>query len=327
MARFREVIQPVTRKRHKTRTKPQAVLACVVFVLAAVLLIPTRAGAEVARPTIVESVWATGQVEVYYTGVTPGHKVMFFGTTYRTAGVFDKMAEWIDDGSGQHTVKFLENGQTVWFYILVQDPATGDISYQSNETRVTPPITAYVINWPEMKSDLGSLNDALKDAVKGIGDQISNAITTANNDMKNFIQVTVTPSTPAMDDVAAAVDELKNAIGAGSAAQTGTGLKSGFENIGNSGKPPIAHDDGQGTFTGGSSPGTLPPLIGTSNEATWCFQYTVDMSGNPVKACLFTNEQMEKLKWWKVIYDVISVVPWILFAVWVVQRFTPQFKV
>jgi hypothetical protein len=279
--------------------------------------------AAVSTPQITESTWRTGEIQVCYTGVDPGVTLMMFAATHDTPGVYGKVDEWITPaGEGCHISKYFENGQTVWFYLLASN--NGDLSEQSVVTRQTPPITAYIINWDDMLFDLNSMTDSLKKTIDDGNDKIIDA-------MKDVS----TPSDAKMQEVADAVEEVKNAIGGGSAKNVGDQLQGSFNNIGATGKPPISNDDGIGTFTGGADPSSGSPtnmiqppnLSGTKNEATICFNLTKKMDGTPYEACIFTNEQMDKLKWWAVVYKAMELLPWLMMAVYLVQRFTPQFKV
>lgn len=328
MAGFRKVIRLSSRKETHASTKRRSlVLACVLFVI--VGLLPMRVGAAVDKPIVLETEWRTGEIHVSYTGVPAGYVVGFYGATHETPDDYRQLDLWVEDGTGSHTVKFLENGQTVWFYLVAIHPITGETSPTSNAFRQTPPLTAYIINWPDMFADMTGMNQAIIDAINGANQSLKDHIAAENQALKDFAQSLVTPSQSSMDNMKSAVDNLKNAVGVGAAETAAGQLTAGFNDIANNGLPKIVQDDGIGTYTGGSTPGQLPPLVGTANEATWCITYGVNaFNGNePLKACLFTDEQMEKMKWWSVVYDAISVVPWILLGVWVVQRFTPQFKV
>lgn len=316
MAGIIQVIRNVSKWRWASTYRKVVGLSAILVLLC--VGVSSAAWATPDTPIITGSDWQTGSIQVNYSNVVQGDIVKFYGATYKDPNNFIVLESWVDDGSGTHTVKWLENGQTVWFYLTVVDAAVTSESAPSNQVRQTPPITAYIINWPEMFGDMQGLFDSLEQTIRD-----------GNEGLKDFAKSLVTPSQPAMDGVKQAVEDLKSSIGATAAEDAADKLKTGLDGISNNGSPKIVTDDGVGTFTGGATPDSLPPLIGTANESTWCvvLAYNPFQGNAPIQACLFNDETMEKLKWWSVVYDVISVIPWILLGVWVVQRFTPQFKV
>lgn len=280
-------------------------VACIFFVAAASLI---GAATADAAPVLGPSEWRTGELEVCYTNATPGALIKLYVATDKSDGAYTVRDVWIADNSaGCYITKYFENGQTVWHYIT--ETVNGVESEPSNEGRQTPPITAYIINWPEMLQD------------------IIDAINAANDRLIQALNALFTPSQGAMDNVKDAVDDLKNSVGAGAAEGAGGGLQSGFDDVKTGLKPPVVTDDGNGTWTGGAHPDELPPLQGTMNELSWCVTITKDMQGRDFKACLFTQEQLEKMKWWDVVRKAIGFTIYITFGVWLVTRFTPQFKV
>lgn len=266
-----------------------------------------------------ETDWRTGEIEIKYTGATPGNLIVVYGKTYREAesAAFTPMDSFVvQSESGSHITSYLENGQSIWYYIASYDPISNEQTGLSNRLKQTPPITAYIINWPDMLADLDSM--------------INNAITKA-----------VTPSDDAINKLNDAIDKLKDATGAGSAASTAGSIQDAI-NQGQQGmSPPIVNDDGNGTYSGGSTGPKLPgqpatgdsgleypnPDSGTDTEMTMRIPYGVDMQGKLLYVKLFTAEQMEKMKWMDVIRKLCGAAIWIMFAIWLVQRFTPQLKV
>jgi hypothetical protein len=247
-----------------------------------------------AQPTLLETDWQTGQIEVCYTGVPVGNTVVLYTSDYKNPYMTVR-DNWEHDGSSCRMISYFENGQTVFHYIVSVN-ALGEESIPSLTVKQTPPLTVYVINWPDMLKDLEKLlNDV-------------------NQKLMDHMDGLATPSQAAMDNMKDAVDKLKDATGASEAGKIGDSLKAG-------------KDDGNGTFTGGSKPEELPPLVGTANEMTICFHLTKDMRGEWFDVCIFNNEQLEKMKWWDNIRKIIGGIPFIMFGVWIVTRFTPQFKV
>jgi hypothetical protein len=274
---------------------------------------------EASAPTpslrLLQTDWRTGELEISYENAIQGYTIEVYAATHESDGNYQKIDSFTAAGeSGSHITSFLENGQSIWYYIALIGPDGSRIS-RSNTQKQTPPITAFVINWPDMLKDLDAMiNNALINALK--------------------------PSQQAQDDLKDAVDGLKDAIGGNSANNAGKGIQDAIDNGQNGMRPPIVKDDGNGTYTGGNTGGKLPqdtansgginypnPNSGTPTEMTVCLPYGVDMQGNLLKACIFTAEQMEKMKWLDVIRKLCGATIWIMFAIYLVQRFTPQLKV
>lgn len=302
--------------RGKCQTMGRRVFAALFVFLLSVSIVPITQAAAPA-PRLLETDWRTGEIEVKYTGATQGYMMVLYAATHESEGSFEPIDSWTVRASDEsHITSYLENGQSIWFFVRMVNPADTSEYVTSNRLKQTPPITAFIINWPDMLKDLDKmLNDAIEKAM--------------------------TPSQDAQDKLKDALDKMKDAIGGGSASNAGNQMQDAI-NKGQGGmSPPIVKDDGNGTYTGGSDGGKLPqtpttndsglsypdPASGTPTEMTVCLPYGVDMKGNLLKACIFTKEQMEKMKWWDVVRTLAGVTVWIAFAVWLVQRFTPQLKV
>jgi len=254
-----------------------------------------------------------------------------YTATYSKDGAYTAHDSWmVESSSGSYITQFLENGQTVWYYVKLYDPVADEWSPSSNIQKQTPPITAYIINWPDMLKDL------------------ADAIAESDQRMQDFIEDMATPSDDAIDDLKNAIDELKNAVGAGQASGTGTGLVNGLNNA-QGGMRPGLTDDGNGTFTGGSTGGQLPstsqpggaggnngpggmnlnapnPDSGTDGEMTFRIPYGVGLDGKLLYVKIFTQEQMEKLKWMGLLRTIFAAIIYIIFGVWLVSRFSPTLK-
>lgn len=281
-----------------------------------------------AAPKLLEADWRTGEINVCYSGVTPGNVVYVYAAKWDKPFDYVPVDFWVSEvAEGCHVTKFFENGQSVWYYIKQMDDDL-QFSPASNSYKQTPPITAYIINWPDMMSDLMNgmkdLNDALIESLENLAK----------------------PSDSAMNDLKDAIDGLKNAVGAGQVGQIGGGLNNGLDGIKNGLNPPAVVDDGNGTYTGGNTGGQLPskpitgapigggdgleyndPNSGTSNDLTFSLPYGVDMQGNLLYVKILTNEQLEKMKWLAVVRTLAEATLYILFAFWLVTRFSPQMKV
>ncbi|MNW44040.1 hypothetical protein D3C74_212560 [compost metagenome] len=272
--------------------------------------------ADPPRLYLNETDWRTGEIMIDYSGAIIGYTIKVHGATFETDGSYKLLDSFTAvTANGRHVTSYLENGQSVWFYITLHDQAGNQIS-KSNVLKQTPPITAFIINWPDMLKDLDKmLNDAVEKAM--------------------------TPSQDAQDKLKNALDGLKNAVGGGAANNAGNQLQNAI-NAGQGGmKDPAVKDDGNGTFTGGNTGGKLPsdnktgdsglnypdPDSGTSTEMTIRIPYMADMQGNLVYVKLFTKEQMEKMKWWDLARNLAGATIWVMFGIWLVQRFTPQLKV
>lgn len=300
------------------RFKWRVLTALSIFFILTLIRVQTPVAAA-APLLLLETDWRTGEIEIKYTGATPGQMIIVYGKTFRDSedSAFKPLDSFFATSEeGRHIVSYLENGQSIWYYIASYDPITNKQTGLSNRLKQTPPITAYIINWPDMLRDLDSM--------------INNAITKA-----------ITPSDDAINNLKDALDGLKDATGAGSASNAGSAIQDAI-NQGQQGmSPPLVKDDGNGTYTGGSTGGKLPggttsngsglqfpnPDSGTDNEMTIRFPYGIDMQGNLLYVKIFTDEQMEKMKWWAVMRALIGATAWVIFAIWLVQRFTPQLKV
>lgn len=264
---------------------------------------------------LLETEWRTGELEISYENAIQGYTMVVFAATHESEGAFQEIDRFTASGSeGRHITSYLENGQSIWYYVMMISPEGEQV--RSNRLKQTPPITAFIINWPDMLKDLDQMiNNALENVMK--------------------------PSDQAINDLNNAINNLANAVGAGSANNAGNAMQDAI-NQGQSGmKNPIVNDDGNGTFTGGSTGGNLPqdnttgdsglkypdPASGTPTELTVCLPYGVDMQGNLLKACIFTKEQMEKMKWLDTLRTLCGATIWVMFAIWLIQRFTPQLKV
>lgn len=270
-----------------------------------------------------EADWRTGEIEINYKGATQGYTIMVYAATYDSQGAYDLIDAFTATADeGKHIVQFRNNGQTIWYYAREVNPATGEQGVRTNIQKQTPPITAYIINWPDMLRDLDkSINDALEKAMK--------------------------PSPGAVNDLKDAADKLKDSIGGGQAANAGDAIKDAI-NEGQSGMRDPMKDDGRGTFSGGDTGGQLPnkpttgpslpggsggpglqypnPDSGTAIEMTIRIPYGMDMQGNLMYIQLFTQEQMDKMKWLGLARTLMVATIWLIFGFWLVQRFSPQLK-
>lgn len=304
-----------------------------VYVLLALLILsPFVSSVVKAAPgsvTLLQTDWRTGEVAISWSGGTPGTTMMLYAATYDNHGSYELRDAWIVEAAeGVHVTQFVQNGQTIWYYVKQYDPVTDTWGSASNTIRQTPPITAYIINWPDMLQDL------------------ANAIKDANDDLKDHLDKLATPSDDAIDDLKDAIDELKNAVGAGQAQAAGNNLGNAINNLQPGMSAPMPND-GVGTFTGGHGGPSLPsgtkpvtnpnggdgltlnapdPDSGTDIEQTMRLPYGVDMQGNLLYVKLFTAEQMDKLKWMALVRDLAAALVYILFGVWIVVRFAPSLK-
>lgn len=298
----------------------------IAFLAFAILVLPGRMMAAPSAPVLVDAQWRTGEIEVSWTGAQPGTTMFLYTTTHKDAGEFTLHDVWpVYTSIGSYITKYIENGQTVWYYVRLYDPDTQEWSPPSNTYKITPPITAFIINWPEMFAD------------------ITATIMDANQQLKDHLDGLFTPSDQAMSDLVGALNNLKNALGAGSASNAGGQLQSGLNGLQPGMHPPIGVDDGDGTFTGGKTGGNMPftpgnnsggglnlqgpnPDSGTSNELTIRIPYGVDMQGNLLYVKILTDEQLEKMKWLNLARNIAGSIIFIMFAFWLVYRFSPQLK-
>lgn len=331
MAIVRQVINGVRRMTGSLR-RLTSIALLVIFLLTVVSIISNNfAFANPSAPTVLESDWRTGELEVKWCGVTPGNAITVYTAKWDSANVYSATDVWTaDTACGSHIVQAFENGQTIFYYIVQIDSGDGTISPPSNSFKQTPPITAYIINWPELIASLPppvdntSLLEQIKDAINSLGDKIDSL----NNDLSNKIDSAFTPSDAAKTELQNAITDVKNSIGVGQVETIGNDLKTAIDG-GHSGMAtPVNNDDGTHTFTGGATPDELLALdSGTDTPITFRIPLTQDMNHNPVYVKIFTAEQMEKLQWLTVLRKVATYTIWIIFAFWVITRFTPAFKV
>lgn len=294
--------------------------------LLALPFLPSKASAAIPHPILLETDWRTGEIMVSWTNATPGTTMMMYAATHENHGAYEFRDAWVvHSETGSYVTQFLENGQTVWYYVRLYDPVTQEWSDQSNELKQTPPETVFVINWPDMFNDL------------------KNAMQAMNDDMKRYFDKLFTPSDQAINDLKDAVDGIKNAVGAGDATNAGNQLVNGLNNMQGGMSPPVVRDDGNGTYTGGSTGGQLPstpgnvdgngmhlvapdPDSGTDTEMTMRIPIGIHPDGSLYYIKLFTKEQMEKMKWFGLIRELAGITIFIIFGIWLTARFAPQLK-
>ncbi|MCL6456518.1 MAG: hypothetical protein K6T85_00785 [Gorillibacterium sp.] len=293
---------------------PSAALAILLLTL---IVMPSLTYAAVPTPHLEVSSWRTGEIDVTFSDVVPGNMITLYITTYDKHGSFDAHDVWIADVSeGYHISKYFENGQSVWFYITQYNPVTGETSSASNTLVSTPPITAYIINWPEMFSDFKSLFDGLSDVIRS-----------TNQSMQDALEGLATPSEGAMDDLADAVNDLKDSLGAGSANQAGTDLQGAIDNSQSGMQAPAVVDDGEHTWTGGKTGTDLPSVEGgTATALTMKIPLHLNPDGSFHYYYFFTQEQLDKFMWLGLLRKIAVAVMWISLAIWLVVRFTPALK-
>lgn len=272
-------------------------LALILFIL------PSGAGAVPLAPINVTSEWTTGGFNVNYSGVEIGALVkVYYRYDYNKEEMpFEVVNTFVAiTSNGTFKVQGLPNGTT--YYWAITQTVEGVESEKSNIFSGTPPFTTFIINWPEILIDI---NDAIVNALEGV----------------------FSPSNAAIDNLTASIDSLKDALGVNAVTGAGNQLVTGFDNAKNNLKSPVVTDDGIGTFTGGGSPNDLPDLNGTMNDLSWKVPITKLPNGEFFYVTLFSDEQLEKLKWWAVVKDLVGITIFITFGFWVVVRFTPAFKV
>lgn len=299
----------------------------------AFFILTSSVSAAPAAPVLGQTDWRTGEIETCWSGVTPNNTIILYAKTYSNPS-YHAVDSWTaPTESGCYISKPFENGQTVWHYIVQVDPNTGEVSPSSNEGKQTPPITAYIINWPDMFNDLkGALQDMF-------------------NNLNNHLDQLFTPSQPAIDGLKNAVNNLQDKIGAGQAISTGTDIQNSINNVQNNLYPPGIQDDGTSTFTGGPGGAKLPqgnisltppngsggtgPVgtlsapncdDGTDTPLTVEFPIGMKPDGTLLKCKIATQEQFDKYPWLRLVRDCASAALWILFGIWLVQRFAPSFK-
>lgn len=260
-------------------------------------------------PQLLETDWRTGELEIKWSGVIPGNTIVLYVATHDQPS-YHVYASWTaDTATGSHVVQYLENGQTIWHYIVQTDAVTGLTSPPSAYGRQTPPITAFVINWPDMLRDL------------------ANAIAEANQSMQDHLDGLFTPSDAAMADLQDALNGLKQASGFGAAETAGGGLRDALDSSQAGMHPPAVIDDGVHTWTGGPTGGDLPDVEGgTATALTMRIPLFANPDGSLHYFTFFTEEQLSKFMWLAVLRKIVIAMMWIAFTIWLVVRFTPALK-
>lgn len=271
-------------------------------------------------PSLGETDWRTGEIDICWSGVTPGNTIILYTKRWDQPS-FVAHSSWVAETViGCRVVGDFQNSQSIWHYIVQVDEA-GEESEPSTIEKQTPPITAYIVNWPSMLEDLLA------------------AMREMNESLKAHLDKLMTPSESSMEGLLDAVNNLKNALGVGSVDRAGNQMVNELDDVIRGLKPPVVEDDGDGTFTGGKTGGELPfnktphgdligpdPDSGTDTELTIRIPYTVDMQGNLLYMKLFTEEQLEKMKWLGLMRTLAVAVIYIFFGIWLVSRFAPQLK-
>ncbi|MGO0063937.1 hypothetical protein ACTID9_28715 (plasmid) [Brevibacillus fluminis] len=269
----------------------------------AVLLVPSLSfAATVKPPVLVEADWITGGFIVKYDQAIPGATLrLYLSTDYKTYSV---IRTWTADAtSGITEINGLDNGDTIYYYVTQE--LDGVESARSNIQKQTPPYTVFVINWPDMLNDL-------------------------QNMMQNFF----TPSQAAIDGLKDALNNLADKMGAGAAGAAGSQIGGAIGDAASNMPPPIVPSPGSNPYGGGDTGGQLPNkgadigkgklpdlMSGTDTDLTFVVPIT---QGVTVK--LFTKEQMEKFGWIAIIRIVVNAIIWIMFGLYLINRFTPHLK-
>lgn len=267
------------------------------------LLLPMQAAAAYVNPPDLDGAdWMTGGFIYKYDFVKPGATVkLHLSTDSKNYSVVDSFVA--DAEKGVRQIDGLDNGDTVYFYLTQE--LDGVESAPSNKLRQTPPYTVYVINWPEMLTDI-------------------------ENMMENFF----TPSQAAADNLKDALDNLSDKMGGGASGQAGSQLGGGFGDAAQNMPPPIVPNPGSNPYGGGQTGGQLPNgggdiKTGTPPDLTGGtdtdLSFTIPITQG-VEVKLFTKEQLEKFGWIAIIRTLINAVIWIMFGMYLVNRFTPQLK-
>lgn len=342
MVIVREVITLMKEGGSKQRKLLFAMLLFSFFI--GVIINPYKAFATPSAPELLETDWRTGELMVSWDNVTIGNAIILYTMDYTHPNVYTAFDSWTATSTtGFHIVRPFENGQTVFYYIVQVDSNDGTISPHSNEVKQTPPFTAYIINWDDFFAHypvpetppapidntplLQDIKDALgqvKDAIDGVGQGISDM----NDNLTDKIDSIMKPSQSAIDGLNAAIEDAKNAVGAGQTAAIGADLANAIAG-GQAGMvTPVNNDDGVHTFTGGANPSAQLPLdSGTDTPLTFRIPLTYDMNHQTIYMKIFTAEQLEKLQWLTLLRKAGTYTIWIIFCFWVVTRFTPAFKV
>ncbi len=298
------------------------------MVLGAILLIlpffnSHFAYASTLTPVLLSSDRQTGELTVCYENVPIGKTVYLYERKYSESNIINSRT-WVHDGSSCKTFSPYENGQTVFYYIRYLD---GTLSPPSNTLKQTPPITSIITNFDELTAILRTYVD-----------EIIAAITALNDNLTSFFESMVYPSDSSLEDLTVAITDLKNALGINEIITKNVDITNSIDTLIPGLESPFL-DDGIGTFTGGANPNDSPfnsitstynyPDIssGTDTPISFTVPITLLPDGSFMELKIFSEEQLEKFKWLGLIRDLIVALMWISFAVFIIVRFTPTFKV
>ena len=298
----------------------------IILILSAFLFLSSlNTFATTPDPVLLSSTRETGELTVCYSNVPIGATVLFFESTYDLT-TWTNTRSWYHSGQSCMTLSPYENGQTVHYYIRYR-VGSDSVSNQSNRLKQTPPTTTFVTNFSEILSPLTDLFNELIEAVNNLDVTLEESFTDI-----------VYPSDEALNDLSNSIDDLKDALGVSELNEIGNQINDDLENA-QSGMTPPFINDGINTFTGGNplvpvytnksfSGLTVPDLeSGTDTPLSFVVPITKLPDGSYFNIKIFTEEQLDKLKWLGVVREILIAMLWIGFAIFIIVRFTPAFKV
>jgi hypothetical protein len=213
------------------------------------------------------------------------------------------------------------------FYYIRYKLGLDPFSNQSNRLKQTPPETTIVTNFLEILDPLTEFFNELIESVNAI-----------NTTLNEFFTDLIFPSNESIENLTDAITDLKDSLGISALNETANSLKDDLNNS-QSGMSPAFENDGINTFSGGDSSVPLysnksfaglnvPDLeSGTDTPLSFVVPITQLPDGSMFNIKLFTAEQLERLKWLGLIREILIAMLWIGFAIFVIVRFTPTFKV
>jgi hypothetical protein len=273
------------------------------------------ANAYTTAPNIQPKEWRTGEIEYCWTGLVSGDALVMYTRNYDELNFSMRSYYNVPSSAGCHVVPYFENGQTIWYYF--HSIQSGEMSPATITFKQSPPVTAYIVNLPEF---LDTFEPSL-------------------NELNETLENTFKPSIASQTNLMNAIQNISNSLGVNALEQKMLDIKSHIDNSKASLTTPFS-DDGVGTFTGGSTGNELPfnkvtkdglntydLNSGTNNVLTFSLPLTKDTNGNWINMKLFTNEQLDKMKWLALARDIAVAVLYIMFAIFLLNRFSPTFKV
>jgi hypothetical protein len=279
----------------------------------AFFILPTIAH---ATPVLIPTQWETGQVNLCWQNVTPGHTILYYERKLNDTSYVNKLSFTATSSTGCRLISHYENGQTVFYYIRTSN--NGILSDASLTMKQTPPVTSYIVNLPE-----------LLDLFEPYLQSIIDLLTEMNTNLNNSITNSLTPSVESITNLQNSIDSLKNKLGFSDLIDTINELNQSIEDLQLALEQPFIPGTDTSTPQIIDDLGLTSPNLssGTDTPLTITVPITKKTNGQWLTVKIFTQQQLNNMPWISTIRTILVAMLFISFAVWLIVRFTPQFKV